>query len=568
MARFQDQITDEHLHPIANAQIWVFYASGPSLDQQAALTDDSGAAFVQPLLSDADGIFYYNAADGLYENHIHYAGQLRYVQQAGVGATLSGDDIIAALGYVPAAIDHTHPVFGSAPGFVPASPGDTTLFLRADGVWAPLTYVDPVIRAVQFSSVNGQSLGQAHSGGMNETLVQEYQAKAFPRGKTTAGFTDLVPAIATDLTLSGGVTPRLHGENPMFGMLGVGYQLGNILTDISAEYRIGITNSTGSTNIAAQQKPQPPFTSTIVAANAAKAYAASVGKASFDMGLLWAGGEANMADTKAAYLAALTQLAYDHSTDRKAITGQTDPPALFTYITSSNPINTATRQGVARAQHQAAIDYFNGVIPIGKTAPVPIILATPIHFMGFLFDGTGVHIPADWAYMLGAYAALAQFHCYEVLTDLPLNKRWPPIHPIGVTINGADMTVAYQMRTPYTALQWGIADRPNGDGFAAQPNYGFAAFDGAGLVALNTPQIIGDNIIKFTLAAGAWIEGYRLGYMLDVAADHHLFFIDGAGNLRDNYGDTVRCAAMNLPMHNWVAPFDITVGAGGTWSLS
>jgi hypothetical protein len=85
MARFQDQILDERLHPVANAEIWVFYASGPSLDQKAALTDDFGQPIVQPVLSGPDGIFYYNAADGLYENQIHYRDILRYVQQVLVG---------------------------------------------------------------------------------------------------------------------------------------------------------------------------------------------------------------------------------------------------------------------------------------------------------------------------------------------------------------------------------------------------------------------------------------------------------------------------------------------------
>jgi len=85
MARFQDQILDERLHPVANAEVWVFYASGPSLDQKAALTDDFGQPIVQPVISGPDGIFYYNAADGLYENQIHYRDILRYVQQVLVG---------------------------------------------------------------------------------------------------------------------------------------------------------------------------------------------------------------------------------------------------------------------------------------------------------------------------------------------------------------------------------------------------------------------------------------------------------------------------------------------------
>ena len=85
MPRFQDQILDERLHPVPDAEIWVFYASGPNLDQQAALTDDLGQPFIQPLHSSPDGIFYYNAPDGVYENQIHYRNELRYIQQVLVG---------------------------------------------------------------------------------------------------------------------------------------------------------------------------------------------------------------------------------------------------------------------------------------------------------------------------------------------------------------------------------------------------------------------------------------------------------------------------------------------------
>jgi hypothetical protein len=90
MPRYQEQITDELLRVVPNAQIWVFHASGPELDQLATLTDDDGQLFDQPLISDFDGIFYYNTSDGLYENHVHYWDQLRYVQQCQVGEVVGG----------------------------------------------------------------------------------------------------------------------------------------------------------------------------------------------------------------------------------------------------------------------------------------------------------------------------------------------------------------------------------------------------------------------------------------------------------------------------------------------
>jgi hypothetical protein len=89
MARFQDQIIDENQVPIVGATIWVFIVlDGGALGAQATLTDDTGATIIQPLVSDGNGIFYYNTTDGVYENQIHYGGQLRYVQQVLVGQAI------------------------------------------------------------------------------------------------------------------------------------------------------------------------------------------------------------------------------------------------------------------------------------------------------------------------------------------------------------------------------------------------------------------------------------------------------------------------------------------------
>ncbi|PYJ10755.1 MAG: hypothetical protein DMF06_04960 [Verrucomicrobia bacterium] len=81
MTRYQDQILDEHLHPVPNAEIWVFEADGDN----AAMTDDDGLALANPLASDEDGIFYFNAADAPYSLEVHYGGQLRYRELIQVG---------------------------------------------------------------------------------------------------------------------------------------------------------------------------------------------------------------------------------------------------------------------------------------------------------------------------------------------------------------------------------------------------------------------------------------------------------------------------------------------------
>lgn len=433
---------------------------------------------------------------------------------------------------------------------------------------AGLLYRPETVFAVQFTSTNGQSLAQTHSGGMNFTLAQVYNSKAFPRFKATTTFADLVPAVATDLTLSGGTIARRDGEAPIFGQLSYNYLLANQLLDTSTEQRIGIDNGTGATFISQHIKGQTSYNSTLSALTAAKNYATSIGKTIYDVGEAWFQGESDTGATKAAYQATLQRLARDYADDRKAITFQIEDPALFTYITGSNSLTDGTRNGVARAQHQAAVDYFNDVVPSGHSAPSPVILATPMHHMAYQFDATGLHVGSEWANYMGAYVALAQYQCYVRKSALALNKRWPPIIPIEVVISGVDATITYQLRSPGTSLAFGVSDRPNGEGFTKQQNYGFAVWDGASLVAINDPVIIAANKIRVTLVSGSFGTGYRIGYALDRAADHHLFFKGGAGNVRDNFGLTTRNALLNMPMHNWMGPHDITIGAGSTWSIS
>lgn len=449
------------------------------------------------------------------------------------------------------------------------------LTLNAAGQWVfPKEIFAPfrsdVMFAVQFTSVNGQSLAQGHNGGMNMTLTQDFAAQAFPTQKTVTTFTDLTPAIATNLTLGSlsGSIARRDGESPIFGQLRFGYTLGNLLTDISTEKRVGINNGVGSTAIAVHIKGQTYYNNTINAATASKNYAASLGKSAFDLGYLWSQGESNAGNTKASYQATLQRLARDYADDRKAITAQADDPAMFVCITGSNSLIDGTRNGVARAQHQAAVDYFNAVVPSGHSVPSPVILATPMHHMAYQFDTTGVHVSAAWADYMGSYVALAQYYCYMKPSALPLNKRWPPIIPITVTLAGAVATITYQLRAPGTALAFGVANQPNGEGIAKQTNYGFAVSDGSTLQAISDPVIIGTNQIQITLTSGTFLPGYRIGYALDRPSDKTLYFVGGAGNVRDNFGTSTRDPFLNLPMHNWMGPHDVVLGAGSTWSIA
>jgi hypothetical protein len=438
-------------------------------------------------------------------------------------------------------------------------------------------YNTTVMSSLQFTSINGQSLAQTHNGGMNETLASPFAAKAFPHTKTTTTYSDVITnVIATDLTISGGSIAREDGEAPIFGQIAFGYELARPVFNLDTTPRVGVDKGYGATTIAVHVKGQTYYTDTISTLTAAKNYATSLGLPIFDMGLAWFQGESDVSSTKATYQGTLQQLARDYATDRKAITGQTDEPAMFSYCTDSNVVGSGTRSGIARAQFQSAMDYFNGVVPSGQTVPSPVIFSSPTYHLPHMFDGAGVHVGADGAYLLGAYVSLAQYHCYMKASALPLSQRWPPIMPTAVTFAGGVATITYQMRIAGTALAFGALSSPryppNGDAIALQQDYGFAVWNGSALVSLSSVTLVGSNQIQITLASGSFGNGYRIGYALDRPADHNLYFIGSAGNVRDNYGATAlpgaRCTAMNWPMHNWLAPHDINVGASNTWTLS
>ena len=281
MARFQDQILDENLVPIANATIWVFIvAAGTTNDQQAALTDDLGAAIIQPLVSDVDGLFYYNVTDGVYENEVHYGGQKRYVQQVLVGQATGiyadGDkgDITVSNGGVTFTIDPkavTFPKMADLPGagvvigrktsgppgppevvdgqtltyflfpftatekgVVPPSGGGSTKVLRADGTWAalaPIAYsgaggdlidasVSPTAKLSAITSA--RILGRKTAGTGPVELLTGTQITSFIDTFGGGANIGLVPASP------GGVTSFLRADGawaspPQFSITAPGY---------------------------------------------------------------------------------------------------------------------------------------------------------------------------------------------------------------------------------------------------------------------------------------------------------------------------------------------------------
>src|SRR4030095_19407 len=87
MARYTDQVFDEYNRPGERAEIYVFTPEGELVDD---LTDDGGFDLANPVLTDTDGIFYFNVPDGEYEIEITYSVELKYREIVRIGVTGSG----------------------------------------------------------------------------------------------------------------------------------------------------------------------------------------------------------------------------------------------------------------------------------------------------------------------------------------------------------------------------------------------------------------------------------------------------------------------------------------------
>ena len=86
MSRYQDQVLDEHLHPVPGADVYVFTPAGALVE----LIDDAALPLANPVETDEFGIFYFIAADAALELEVHYGGELRYRQHILLGAAGAG----------------------------------------------------------------------------------------------------------------------------------------------------------------------------------------------------------------------------------------------------------------------------------------------------------------------------------------------------------------------------------------------------------------------------------------------------------------------------------------------
>jgi hypothetical protein len=93
VSRYDDQVLDEFNRPVPGVSIYVYDDAG-ALD---TLTADDASPLANPVTSDADGRFYFNAVAGDKTLEFRFGGRLRYKQEVTVGPppTSLAEQIIA-----------------------------------------------------------------------------------------------------------------------------------------------------------------------------------------------------------------------------------------------------------------------------------------------------------------------------------------------------------------------------------------------------------------------------------------------------------------------------------------
>lgn len=245
----------------------------------------------------------------------------------------------------------------------------------------------------------------------------------------------------------------------------------------------------------------------------------------------WMQGEENLRTNTglATYEQDLLKLFNDMKADFIAITGQAEPPKVFTYQLS-------TRIGLSEAVCKAQ---FN-LCKKGETA-----IATPIYHLEY--DGVdGVHLMPSSHKWMGAYYGRA----YK---QWIVEKRKPDwLEPMSASIVGKTITVFFKVpKGPLVFDKVGLPD--------TQDN-GFAISDGTNLLTIQS-MVANEDTVTIELVDLPPVNitvRYGLDYMSTTK-----FILEGrTGNLRESTEDTVKIKNTIYPLYHVCPHFELPVIKG------
>lgn len=246
----------------------------------------------------------------------------------------------------------------------------------------------------------------------------------------------------------------------------------------------------------------------------------------------WMQGEENLRTNTGlvTYEQDLLKLFNDMKADFIAITGQAEPPKVFTYQLS-------TRIGLSEAVCKAQ---FN-LCKKGETA-----IATPIYHLEY--DGVdGVHLMPSSHKWMGAYFGRA----YK---QWIIEKRKPDwLEPLSASIVGKIITVFFNV--PHGPLVFDKVGLPD-----TQDN-GFALSDGTNLLAIQN-MVANEDTVTIELVDVPTTNNLTIRYGLDYMSTTKFILAGRTGNLRESTTDSVKIKNTIYPLYHVCPHFELPVIKG------
>jgi hypothetical protein len=273
-------------------------------------------------------------------------------------------------------------------------------------------------------------------------------------------------------------------------------------------------------------------------------------------GIMWMQGEWNYRDThggswdKATYKTLFTQLITDMQTDAVAITGQTLPPAFFTYQTGAGYTNDTDSFGtpglhIGMAQLEVSFEHSN------------TWMVGPI----YQYTDFGGHLTANGSRWFGNQIAKVY---HQVVRR---GRGWEPLHPLRIIQQGTEIYIDFHVPEP--PLVFDVIYRLTES--VLFPTRGFSVTDDNGTVTISNVELVGATIVKLSLARNTvgvpnvWYARYQTftgnGNLRDsdmsVGFDNYVYKPEDGMDASENIPELVN---KPYPLHNWCVAFFLPVG--------
>jgi hypothetical protein len=242
-------------------------------------------------------------------------------------------------------------------------------------------------------------------------------------------------------------------------------------------------------------------------------------------------GESDHVAGNASYAADLATWQSDYETETKALTQQTEPvPMLHTQMSSWTKYGQAT-SAIPGAQLEASV-----------AAPDKLILVGPKYFLAYA--GDGVHLSN------AGYRHMGEYYAKAYRQAILEGKTWQPLRPLKATLQGAAITIDFQVPVPPLAIDTTLVTDPGHNGFEYTD-------ESASPPAITSVALAGPASVKVTLASAPTGAQKHIRYAQTGTAGAGAGPTTGPrGNLRD--ADDAKSREGNK-LYNWAVHFDLLV---------